>query len=195
MGDVLAGVSSPLAFLWLLYAALAQRVELELQRKDLRQNNQTQILQQKELQRSADAMTAQTARIEAQAAAQYEPILLVKRPSDSSLRDNRLNIGIVNAGPPILNVTFSTNVTLNSLNVNGDYQYFEKVISHWPTDATLLISIPFGSPDERPQIAFAFQRLDTLRKAHVYRVMNCGNRIQLIDVFSDDASVDSALNV
>src|SRR5687768_16259013 len=73
-GDVLAGVSSPLAFLWLLYAALAQRAELELQREELRQNNETQRQQQRELQRSADAMSAQTARVEAQATATYDPV-------------------------------------------------------------------------------------------------------------------------
>ena len=31
-GDVLAGIFSPLAFLWLVYASLSQRTELSLQR-------------------------------------------------------------------------------------------------------------------------------------------------------------------
>ena len=47
-GNVLAGVFSPLAFFWLLYTALAQRAELELQRLELEQTRE-------ELRRSADA--------------------------------------------------------------------------------------------------------------------------------------------
>lgn len=59
-GDVLAGVFSPLAFLWLLYASLSQRTELELQRNELAQNNDSQIKQY-------EAMAAQALATEQQA--------------------------------------------------------------------------------------------------------------------------------
>lgn len=66
VGDLAAGLFSPLAFLWLLYAALAQRSELQLQRQELRENNLTQQLQQQELHRQANALAAQTDHILAQ---------------------------------------------------------------------------------------------------------------------------------
>jgi hypothetical protein len=53
MGDVLAGISAPLAFLWLFVATWLQRQELALQRKEL-------VSTRVELQRAADESHKQT---------------------------------------------------------------------------------------------------------------------------------------
>jgi hypothetical protein len=58
-GDVLAGVFSPLAFLWLVYASLSQRAELELQRGELSLNNESQRDQFEAMTVQADAMKEQ----------------------------------------------------------------------------------------------------------------------------------------
>lgn len=59
-GDALAGVFSPLAFLWLLYASLSQRTELELQRSELERNNEAQIRQYEAMAAQARAAEQQT---------------------------------------------------------------------------------------------------------------------------------------
>jgi len=58
-GDVLAGVFSPLAFLWLVYASLSQKAELELQRGELSANNDAQRNQFEAMSAQADAMRMQ----------------------------------------------------------------------------------------------------------------------------------------
>lgn len=58
-GDVLAGVFSPLAFLWLVYASLSQKAELELQRGELSANNDAQRKQFEAMSAQADAMRLQ----------------------------------------------------------------------------------------------------------------------------------------
>jgi hypothetical protein len=61
LGDFLAGVFAPLAFLWLFVATLLQRQELALQRQELQETREVMRLQKDELQRSADETREQTA--------------------------------------------------------------------------------------------------------------------------------------
>jgi hypothetical protein len=55
LGDFLAGISSTLAFIWIIIAVLLQRDELQEQRKELRQSREALTLQAAELKRTATA--------------------------------------------------------------------------------------------------------------------------------------------
>lgn len=66
-GDVLAGIFSPVAFLWLVYASLSQKTELELQRGELAQNNDSQVKQFQAMRKQAESLQAQADMLKAQA--------------------------------------------------------------------------------------------------------------------------------
>lgn len=66
-GDVLAGFFSPLAFLWLVYASLSQKAELELQRGELERNNIAQRDQYEAMKAQAGAMRDQVKLMQDQA--------------------------------------------------------------------------------------------------------------------------------
>jgi hypothetical protein len=59
LGDFLAGISSTLAFLWLIIAVLLQRQELQAQREELRQSREALKAQAAELKRTADQQKIQ----------------------------------------------------------------------------------------------------------------------------------------
>lgn len=71
-GDVLAGVFSPLAFLWLVYASLSQKAELELQRGELALNNVAQRDQFDAMNAQAGAMDRQVELMREQAEREAE---------------------------------------------------------------------------------------------------------------------------
>lgn len=50
-GDVLAGVFSPLAFWWLLYASLSQRTQLSIQRREIKNAIDARIREEEQLRR------------------------------------------------------------------------------------------------------------------------------------------------
>jgi hypothetical protein len=60
LGDFLAGISSTLAFVWIIVAVLLQRAELEAQREELRQSREVLSAQAAELRRTADLQKIQT---------------------------------------------------------------------------------------------------------------------------------------
>lgn len=66
-GDVLSGIFSPVAFLWLVYASLSQRTELELQRNELAANNEAQLAQYRAMESQSDALRLQATLMEADA--------------------------------------------------------------------------------------------------------------------------------
>ena len=155
-GDVLAGVFSPLAFLWLLYASLSQRAELALQRRELRDNNCTQHEQQEQMSRQADALSAQVEALKKQAHATYEPVLvltaLLTAPGQAALAT------VVNVGNDAIEVETGENQTL--VETDGEMIRGGK-LSHWPRGARVDISIanPTGSLDTL-ELILIMQRLD-----------------------------------
>lgn len=60
IGDLLAGIFAPLAFLWLFVATLLQRKELRLQREELAETRSVLAEQQRELERAAVESSHQT---------------------------------------------------------------------------------------------------------------------------------------
>jgi hypothetical protein len=60
IGDAVAGLCAPIAFLWLVVTALLQKSELEAQRSELRQNREALLLQVQQLGSSAEQQAAQT---------------------------------------------------------------------------------------------------------------------------------------
>lgn len=60
LGSILGGVFSPLAFLWLIYASLSQRAELEMQRNELTQNTEYQAKQFSAMELQANTLIKQT---------------------------------------------------------------------------------------------------------------------------------------
>jgi len=100
-GNFLAGIFSPLAFLWLLYAALAQRAELQLQRDELRQNNESQRQQ-------ADALEAQARQFRAQADAEYSPIIVL---ATSGHHERGVLLELMNRGASVFDLRGNETVT------------------------------------------------------------------------------------
>jgi hypothetical protein len=64
VGDLAAGASAPLAFLWLVVAVFLQKDELGLQRQELRQSRRALELQAEELCRLVAQTTKQTEHLE-----------------------------------------------------------------------------------------------------------------------------------
>lgn len=60
IGDALAGLCAPIAFLWLVVTALLQKFELEAQRAELKLNREALLLQVGQLSNSVEQQAAQT---------------------------------------------------------------------------------------------------------------------------------------
>lgn len=190
-GDVLAGLFSPLAFLWLLYASLSQRAELELQREELRLNNQTQADQQREMGRQADALAAQTRRLEAQATATYEPVFVLRKIKGSTSRDSFITLILKNEGGTALNVHTPASLTPRSIFFSGDSletSLKTRVISYWPANATVHFVLDMSAMEDReePSFLIAFRRLDTVSVTHRYLLTDSANRMELREATYED---------
>lgn len=177
-GDVLAGVFSPLAFLWLLYASLSQRAELELQREELKQNNKTQDKQQKEMSRQASALDAQLARNEADADARYEPLLVVRNKVE--LANNDPQVMLSNIGANIVNVIFDGEVVAEPATGAAVGSGKKRVIAHWLTDDGIWCVLPFymANADEF-KFSISFQRIDYREETHWYKLVDSMSRLIL----------------
>jgi hypothetical protein len=116
-GDVAAGVFSPLAFLWFLYTALAQRAELRLQQDELRQNTKAQQDQEQQMMRQANALDAQAARLQGQADAQYQPILFLSTSGQGT--PGHFLLYLRNHGATILDVSCPTGRPTHVQNNSG----------------------------------------------------------------------------
>lgn len=187
-GDVLAGVFAPLAFLWLIYASLAQRAELELQRAELRRNNDAQeaqqaemkrqadllasqlrqtsrqttaiVAQHKQMQRQADSMAAQAERLSREHYAQYEPIFVLRAIEMDS---KAAMIFLLNVGNDALDVTLSAPYSPRSITSNdGNPRALYGPIPHWPRGTTVSIAIVgIQSPQTSfPPLTIFLTRLD-----------------------------------
>jgi hypothetical protein len=165
-GDVLAGVFSPLAFLWLLYASLSQRAELELQREELKQNNFTQDAQREEMQRQVEAMTAQAKLLEAQAAATFDPVFIVRQIAYAY---DRYTTVIENRGSAVMNIYFQGDFKISYYNggstgfdSSADELYF------WESGSS--VSLLWGDIDVSSlhQVSVQYTRKDGAAKRNVY---------------------------
>lgn len=182
-GDVAAGVFSPLAFLWFLYTALAQRAELRLQHEELRQNTAAQRDQEQQMQRQADALHAQTERLRAQAAAQYAPILVL-RTSAAAGNNGDVMLQITNYGERILDVTSDQSRIFET---NGEAPARSNRIPHWPRNVDFRFVIgpaaaPPAGPAEDRVFEITLTRLDLQTFRHSYRYINADQRIELLGV-------------
>jgi hypothetical protein len=177
-GDVLAGIFSPLAFLWLVYTALAQRAELSLQRHELQQNNVTQEEQQQQMQRQADVMAAQ-------AHAQFEPILVCKR-IDGSRTDSFVVAHLSNEGAAALNVipAGASGSALSELRIGlqrPGTRIAEPVLAHFPGGSTLLLRIPMPSDlTALIEVELKMSRLDLQTFNYVYLLHMDSRRLELL---------------
>lgn len=186
-GNLLAGVFSPLAFFWLLYAALAQKAELELQRQELQANNETQREQQLQMKRQADALDAQINRLNGQADAQYQPIFVL---STSSGIVDGLQLQIKNIGADVIEVTSSENTVFVSLLSRIDgvvYRPKDRILPYWPRDNSIQLNIPdIGNSTQDQEFFFKLKRLDNSVFQYSYRYINASQRIELISIVGVD---------
>lgn len=158
-GNVLAGIFSPLAFLWLIYASLSQRTELSLQRYELQENNTTQQLQQEQMSRQADALLAQVEALQKQANATYEPIFVLTRWAGAD------------GGPALATILNVGNDALNVESVNG--QALESIdgtailgttLSQWRRGSEVVFSLDdTDGREDYMKLALTMQRLDLER--------------------------------
>lgn len=164
-GDVLAGVFSQLAFLWLIYASLSQRAELELQREELRQNNGTQRDQKAAMDEQALALGAQVNRLEAEATARYEPIIVLDRKNFNS---TPFAVILKNVGGTVINVRFSDNMEPMLVLGEDENRKAINVVSHWLTGERVRCEIPTQIHIEDFVFAITMTRLDSIEIVHTY---------------------------
>jgi hypothetical protein len=179
---VLEGVFSPLAFLWLLYAALSQRAELELQRKELQQNNETQAQQQRQMQRQADALEAQIQKLDAQSDAKFEPVIVLFKQDED---DPSVLLTLRNVGSPVISVEAISGGELVA-NSARDLMDFRKirgnVLPYWNSQGFAVIRIPRPLEDDaNPEFSIGCMRLDAEPILHAYTWVQAEGRIQLTD--------------
>ena len=183
-GTVLAGVFSPLAFLWLIFASLSQREELGLQREQLRLQRDELVLTRAELKRNSDAqfeqknemaaqvaaLTAHTKLLEAQATATYEPVFVVYRVQGMLASDSFITIFIDNGGCDVLDVLTGEDQKATHIwmtpGTGGGRTIRGRTISHWPKGGRVQLTIPLGPADSRDDVrlSFSFTRLDTSKR-------------------------------
>lgn len=189
--DVAGGVFSPLAFLWFLYTALAQGAELRLQQDELKQNTAAQHDQERQLQRQADALDAQMVRMQAEAAAQYAPILLLETSSQGHRLDGRPTtlLHIRNDGAPVLDVVVGANAQMSQLVGVGSQAVSIRggVLPHWPTQFRLELLVQSDNKAtefvaEDLTFELTITRLDLQTFLHRYRYINADQRIALLSV-------------
>jgi hypothetical protein len=187
-GDVLAGIFSPLAFLWLLYASLAQRAELELQRKELQENNKTQAEQHAAMERQAEAMLAQVKRLEAETDAKYEPILVLfefdgKQSKYNHSSDRRETMTLTNVGGNIVDIRLSSELEpTHVITADGGVRYIlTGLISHLFTGERLRFLLPLRENDDNDfSFSVSMKRLDGAELVHYYRAVENFGRIELV---------------
>jgi hypothetical protein len=182
-GDVLAGVFSPLAFLWLLYAALAQRSELELQRAEIKENNETQVKQQAQMARQADALEAQAARLRAQADAEFQPVFILDTSSAGS--DGAIRINLMNVGAIVRDVSIDADDgVLLSVGI-VQRQVRGSVIPYWKNNEPALIDLPMnGDSHHDREFRLTYMRLDGVSLTQRLLYLNAAQRVSLLSIDS-----------
>lgn len=179
---VLEGVFSPLAFLWLLYAALSQRAELALQRHELKQNNETQSQQQRQMQRQADALEAQIQKLDAQSDAKFEPVFVLHKQNEDELS---VSLILQNVGGAVISVEAQSGGKLVASSPR-DLMAFSnirgKVLPYWNSQGFAVVRLPKPLvEDADPEFSLAFVRIDAEPISHVYSWVQAEGRIQLTE--------------
>lgn len=185
-GDIAAGVFSPLAFLWFLYTALAQRAELKLQQEELKSNTQAQRDQESQMTRQANAMVAQVEYLRAQATAQFQPIFVLES-SGQGTTSTDVALLIRNEGPAVLDVQLEGGSLEQLVDRTGSTVGSTRggVLPHWPSDfrvwanvPALAAAAPGGGPHDRV-FRIRVTRLDSVRYRLRYRYVNDEQRLVL----------------
>ena len=180
-GDVFAGVFSPLAFLWLLYAALAQRSELELQRSEIKENNETQAKQQAQMARQADALEAQAARLRAQADAEFQPVFILDTSGASPY--GTIRIDLMNVGAAVLDVSIDADDGVLLSVGSGRRQVRDLVISYWKKDESALVDLPMnGGSHHDKEFRLTYTRLDGVSLTQRLLYLNAAQRVSLLSI-------------
>lgn len=178
LGNWLAGVFSPLAFLWLVYTALAQRDELRLQRQELSQNNETQKQQQDQMRRQADALSAQAKLLQAQVRAAYLPVWRLQTSGQHP--DGTLLI-LQNLGADVLDVKGGVNVVrlydvqggANAGPVSGE------IATYLQRNSSLQFTVE-RTQDFDQIFTMTATGLDATRVEYALKFINSEQRVQLL---------------
>ena len=183
-GDVLAGVFSPLAFLWLIYASLSQRAELAMQREELSQNNETQDAQREEMRRQVDAMTAQAKLLEAQAAAMFDPLFIIRQIT--SVRGSYA-VTIENRGSDVVNIYLTGEFQVRYY--NGGSSGLDEVAKHvyfWEAGAGAILyfdmeqNFDIEGCETLPSVMIQYTRKDGAMKRNVYHLSITKRSLRLV---------------
>ena len=178
-GDVLAGVFSPLAFLWLIYAALSQRVELALQRAELTQNNATQDAQREEMRKQVEALSAQARLLEAQASAAFDPIFVIEQVYSGNRQ--RIMVELTNHGCDIVDVYFTPEIDIEYKNGNsGGFDNDESRVYVWQTGSRVTVAPVQEPTSELFELNIEFNRKDGQTKTMSYLVDTKRSSLQLV---------------
>lgn len=177
-GDVLAGVFSPLAFLWLIYASLSQRAELALQRAELTQNNATQDAQREEMRKQVEALSAQAKLLEAQAVAAFDPIFVIDTVYSGS--GGRM-VEIINHGCDVVEVYFTPDIDIEYKDGNsGGFNNDEARVYVWQTGSRVTVSQSKELISEFFSLDIEFTRKDGQTKVMSYMVDTHGSSMELM---------------
>lgn len=181
-GNFLAGVFSPLAFLWLVYTAIAQKAELSLQREELSQNNATQREQQAQLQRQADALDAQAKLFRGQAAAAYLPIMVLHR---GSRHPEGFELEIVNNGSPVVDL-LAANARIIATSINGTKRFFGGTTAPLWEKGAILRLVALGGDDVSVGFRLMVTRLDLVKMVYILGYSFTDQRLSILDMHEAD---------
>lgn len=167
-GDALAGFFSPLVFLWIVYAALAQKSELAMQRSELVGSKKAQVDQALHLSKQAEILEAQLNRAEARTLAEYGPVFFLESMPGNV--DGMISMRIGNCGCSIMDVEVSDGFNagiFKSLEgadgVKKPVQLLETVLAVWGKGEILYWLVPprFNFEDGRSiKFSFDYTRVD-----------------------------------
>lgn len=205
-GDVLAGIFSPLAFLWLIYASLSQKAELALQRKELRTNNRTQKQQREALEAQAsymdqqvqaataqlrlmseqiDATQLQVKQLEAETSAKYEPIIVLEstllKHKHGGVPSTALDeIRLRNIGGNVIDTTFDQYINPY---LCGNRRIHTGMMSHWMQGEIASLKLTKDAKDLSKHFEFKvrMRRLDGMIVVHTYQFVGDFEQIHLTD--------------
>lgn len=167
-GDALAGFFSPLVFLWIVYAALAQKSELAMQRSELVGSRQAQIDQALQLTKQAEILEAQLKKVEARTLAEYGPVFFLKSMPGSV--DKMISMRIGNIGCSIMDVEvvggFNVGIFKSLEGLDGSERHvplLDTVLPVWEKGSVLywLVCPKFNFEDGRSiRFFFEYTRMD-----------------------------------
>jgi hypothetical protein len=171
-GSFLQGAFSPPALLWLILGFALQKIELELQRTELTENNRTQSAQQIAMAQQAELIAKQFALAEMRNHWDLDIAIVAASMAMDPIRKG-LHIVLVNEGANGYVLTFSVRNVTNGATVNPHY------VAHLPRNGRAEIWVmPDLNAEGHPYLDVSFLRADGVNRSSSYLIDTVSRLLQ-----------------